>query len=319
MPNAINPVAWYRDLSGASKNDALDQDQSNQQNLEAGGKEPFPNLADVPDAPDQALSAARREALRQSLAADRNNARYTDEQLRAGMSAPGVASRCPAVARPRLCGRRGGATRRLRACRRSGAAQSAGSYARRGGTARPGQAAASPAPQQQQAAVPKESALVQPSIPNVPQGEAPAPPPPPPNLRPSPGAASKSPRAAVASLASGKRRAAAASSVQVASINFTAGSATLSEDERDRLGEIAAMQHDKGGAIRIVGHAESGKTGTMAQQELASLTLALNRAKAVAQVLSGEGVSSQSIDVEAAPTGTGTAAAAAHAEVYLEH
>src|ERR1700733_6582237 len=71
VPNALNPVAWYRDLSGASKNDALDKDQSNQQNLEAGGKEPYPNLADVPNAPDNALSEKNRDALQKSLAADR--------------------------------------------------------------------------------------------------------------------------------------------------------------------------------------------------------------------------------------------------------
>ena len=53
-----------------------------------------------------------------------------------------------------------------------------------------------------------------------------------------------------------------------------------------------------------------------AQQELASLRLALNRAKAVAQVLGGEGIASRSIDVEAAPIRAGDTAAAS-AEIYL--
>jgi outer membrane protein OmpA-like peptidoglycan-associated protein len=304
VPNAVNPVAWYRSLSGASKNDALDRNQPNQQNLEAGGKAPYPNLADVPDAPDQALSAAKRDAMRKSLAADRENARYSDEQLRAGVSAPGMIAP-PPPAPP-------GAV--------PAAAAPAPPPAPAAAAAAPSRAAASAAPQQQDAAAPKESTLVQPTIPNVPEGEAPAPPPPPPNLSPSPAvhAAGESPRAALAALGSGKRRAAAASSVQVASINFAGGSAALSDEERNRLSEVAAMQHDKGGAIRIVGHAEPAKGGTVAQQELASLSLALNRAKAVAQVLSGEGVAAQSIDVEAAPTLAGDASAA-RAEVYLEH
>jgi outer membrane protein OmpA-like peptidoglycan-associated protein len=121
----------------------------------------------------------------------------------------------------------------------------------------------------------------------------------------------------VASLASGKRRE-ASSSVAVASIAFANGSATLSDRERDRLSEVAAMQHEQGGDIRIVGHAESAKGDDPAQQELASLRLALNRAKAVAQVLSGEGIASHSIDVEAAPIRAGDTAAAS-AEIYLEH
>jgi len=83
VPDSVNPISWYRDLSGASKNDALDKDQRNQQNLEAGGKAPYPNLGDVPDAPDRARGAIDRDALQKSLAADRANAHYTNDQLRA--------------------------------------------------------------------------------------------------------------------------------------------------------------------------------------------------------------------------------------------
>ena len=54
-PDALNPVSWYRDLTGASKNDDVG-DKRNQKNLEAGGQEPYPNLADVPEAPDSAMS-----------------------------------------------------------------------------------------------------------------------------------------------------------------------------------------------------------------------------------------------------------------------
>jgi outer membrane protein OmpA-like peptidoglycan-associated protein len=104
----------------------------------------------------------------------------------------------------------------------------------------------------------------------------------------------------------------------VAAIAFAGGSAALSDDARDRLSELAATQHKDGGTIRIVGHAEPVKGGDLAQQELASFRLAINRAKAVAQVLTGEGVAAHSIAVEAAPTRPGDADAAS-AEVFLEH
>ncbi len=100
VPNAVNPVSWYRDLSGASKNDALDKNQPNQKNLDAGSKEPYPNLADVPDAPDQALSTAERDKLQQSLVADRQNARYSADRLEAGAPVVGAVAPPPPPGTP---------------------------------------------------------------------------------------------------------------------------------------------------------------------------------------------------------------------------
>jgi outer membrane protein OmpA-like peptidoglycan-associated protein len=292
VPNAINPIAWYRDLSGASKDDALDKDQSNQQNLEAGGKKPYPNLADVPGPPDRALGTIDRDALQKSLIADRTNARYSADELRAGTAAPGTAvPPPPAPLNAPL----------------PGAAAAADSSA---------------AAQQQDAAVPKESPLASPAIADVPQGETPAQPPPPPELPPLPAAAAAAAAAtdsaATASVAgSGKRLEAAASSVHALSVVFADGSAALPDAERQRLSEIAATQHQQGGAIRVIGHALPVPGGDSGQQPLASFTLALNRAKAVAQVLSDEGVPSQSIAVETAPNHAGDATGS-NAEVFLE-
>src|ERR1700685_2183814 len=70
VPDAVNPIAWYRDLSGASKDDKLDKDQPNQANLRTAGKQPHPTRADVPNAPDTAPSAIDRDALQKSLVAD---------------------------------------------------------------------------------------------------------------------------------------------------------------------------------------------------------------------------------------------------------
>src|SRR5271170_1043965 len=90
VPDAVNPVSWYRDLSGVSANDKLDKNQPNQANLDAGGKAPYPNLSEVPTVPDRANGAIDRDALQKSPVADRQNANYTDKQLRGGMPTPGL-------------------------------------------------------------------------------------------------------------------------------------------------------------------------------------------------------------------------------------
>ena len=81
---ACNPIEGYRHLTGASKNDPNPATTPNTQNLAAGDKSPYPNLATVPPPPTQALTTAELDKLTQSLIADRKNAKYTSEQLQAG-------------------------------------------------------------------------------------------------------------------------------------------------------------------------------------------------------------------------------------------
>jgi outer membrane protein OmpA-like peptidoglycan-associated protein len=95
VPDAVNPISWYRDATGASKNDDLGKGQ-NEQNLAEGGNEPYPNLGTVPNPPDTQLSTVDRNKLVSSLVADRNNAQYTADNLRAGE----VASTVPPPAPP---------------------------------------------------------------------------------------------------------------------------------------------------------------------------------------------------------------------------
>jgi outer membrane protein OmpA-like peptidoglycan-associated protein len=83
VPDAVNPVSWYRDVTGVSKNDNLGKGQ-NEQNLEEGSNEPFPNLGNVPPPPDTQLSGVDRDKLVKSLASDRSNAQYSADNLRAG-------------------------------------------------------------------------------------------------------------------------------------------------------------------------------------------------------------------------------------------
>jgi outer membrane protein OmpA-like peptidoglycan-associated protein len=286
VPDAVNPIAWYRDLSGASKDDKLDKNQPNQANLDAGGKQPYPNLADVPNPPDTATSAIDRDALQKNLIADRQNATYSDEQLRATMPTPGLVSPPPPQSRA------------------PASAPAAGSQAAAGeGT--------------QDTAAAQESSLRSPTIPSVPTGEPPQPAPPPPNITPAPKVASTEP-AATPPPAAGERRATPGSSAPAATIVFAVGSADLADSERDRLSQLAAMQHASGNAIRIIGHAES-VTGTVgSQQKLAQFKLALARAQSVGLALKSDGVPEPLIEVEAAPGRAGDADAS-HAEVYIEH
>ena len=100
---ACNPVDTWRDWMGASKNDPDPETTPNTQNLVAGEASDYPNLATVPPPPNRALTQAEREKLTQSLIADRANAKYSDEKLRAGfpaVSAPAPPPPPPPVPEP---------------------------------------------------------------------------------------------------------------------------------------------------------------------------------------------------------------------------
>ena len=86
---ACSPVATWRHLTGVSKNDPDPATTPNTKNLAAGAASPYPNLATVPPPPTQELTEADLRRLTQSLVADRANAKYTDQELRAGSVAAG--------------------------------------------------------------------------------------------------------------------------------------------------------------------------------------------------------------------------------------
>src|SRR5579862_6194346 len=81
--DAVNPINWYRDATGASKNDTP-PDAANTANLEAGSKEPYPDLGSVPNEPTRGLTKEQKKQLAEGLISDRDNARYTDQQERTG-------------------------------------------------------------------------------------------------------------------------------------------------------------------------------------------------------------------------------------------
>ncbi len=366
VPDAVNPVSWYRDARGLSKNDDLGKG-NNQQNLAEGDNEPYPNLGNVPAAPDNALSAVNRDKLTNSLIADRNNAKYSSDNLHAG-SATAAAVALPSAATT--------AEAQISALP---SAPPAGSPSPPPPTApatpQPATAAATAAPQPQpqpappiadnsppasspppaaaaspprtgppargSAAPPAESPITSPTVQNVPEGEPLVPAAPPPTLSPRPepappkqvaAAASQAaspeiaPPAKLAQPASAPAAPSSASSAQtaarrsavsyhVADVSFAPGSAWLSGALRGTVADIVKLHNQNGGTIRIVGHGEA--TGSDAA--MTGLTLALDRAQAVAVALTDSGVPAKDIAVEAAPVAAGGGHDTPRAEVYIEN
>jgi outer membrane protein OmpA-like peptidoglycan-associated protein len=363
VPDAVNPVSWYRDVTGISKNDDLGKGQ-NEQNLAEGSNEPFPNLGSVPSPPDAQLSGVDRDKLVKSLVADRNNAQYSADNLRAG----DVASTVPPPAPPARKTPGPADTSATSSATISAAPAPAPAPPAQSASAAPpppppaASTAPPPAPaatasakpaaappssagsnllssnsQQQQKlkppargseAPPAESSLQSPAIPNLPQGEAATPAPQPPRVPPSQvtnsASSTRAPtlrapagaptqQATAPATAPATRR--AGISYRVADVSFASGSAYLSGALRGTVAEVAKIYNTEGGTIRIIGFGEA--TGKDAA--VAGLTLALDRAQAVAVALTDAGVPAKDIAVEAAPVAAKGGTDAPRAEVYLEH
>jgi|GEM_PF-885680 outer membrane protein OmpA-like peptidoglycan-associated protein len=190
--SSLNPINLYRDMTGASKDDPR-KDEANTANLEAGSQEPYPAVGSVPNPPTRGLTEAQREKLAQGLVADRNNARYIDEQVASGNAAAVMAPQVPVpeeqlpIAIPP--GPAAAAPPAVPVPRPPAQPRSSGNFVTGGFTGHSGEAipaahtpVAPPAP----VAADRESALQTPSPRAVPEPEAVQPPPPPPELKPLP-------------------------------------------------------------------------------------------------------------------------------------
>ncbi|HXP73735.1 MAG TPA: OmpA family protein [Stellaceae bacterium] len=305
MPNWANPVEWYRDVSGVSADDAK-PDARNTQNLAKGGEQPYPNLASVPSPPNNALSAADREKLRNSLSADRANAKYVDNNDQYVAAPPKNVPSPPLNApEPPVA-----------------ASSAAPPPAPVQATPAPTQSAGSPRPARGTEAPPQESSLTPPSVRSVPQGETPRSPPPPPTgapvraqvqqpqqtaaLPPSRASAPPSDSAFDPALAGGGAALPAGVGVTLGSVVFSGTSARLSPEILAQVREVAALrQQNGGGTLRVTGYSEpQGEQDTMAPQ-LASFNLALDRARAVAAALTQNGIPARAVEIGATPAPPG--------------
>ena len=344
---ACNPVETWRDWSGASKNDPDPETARNTQNLAAGEAADYPNLASVPPPPNRALTAAEREKLTQSLIADRTNAKYSDERLRAGF--PAVSAPAPPPPPPPVPEAVNPAPAK------PGESVAAPSAPAPAPAAASGEAPAAPAPPGEQGLRksgeppepgPMESSLEMPKVRSTPNPEQVQAAPPPPYPMPAPTATSAASETArlpsppapaplppaldstayqppplppvLAPLASSGRSVqkppAPATGAPVAEIRFAADSTNLNDDDRQTIGRIVPLYQQNPGKIRVIGYANAGSG---AAEQLNSFRAALDRAQAVAAALTQAGIPSDRIAVEAAPSGSNTPEN--RAEVLLEH
>jgi outer membrane protein OmpA-like peptidoglycan-associated protein len=379
---ACNPIETWRDWTGASRNDPDPKTTPNSQNLAAGEAADYPNLATVPAPPARAMTAADREKLTQSLIADRANARYSDELLRAGSSvaAPppppastdGSATAEPAappapapvaVARPAAplsAARPPPAATAPAAAAASGQKTAAPSSAATPRTAEAGGKAPAAARRLRKQGEPPEpgpmeSSLEVPQARATPEPEQIEPPPPPPQLPPAPTVASAPKRfqgglaaggalapvampdakaaagfepapappqlpppapdrAAAATPGKGAAKPPAFVGNSVAEVKFAADSTSVSDAGRRTLETVVPLYQQNPGKVRVVGYAEGGGG---AVEKLNRYRTALDRAQAVAAVLTQAGIPSDKIQVEAAPAGSGSGES--RAEVVFEH
>lgn len=110
VPDAVNPVEWYRGAAGWFESDE-DQAQRGQARTAAetapplpGTNRDYPNLSTVPERPRSVSTIEERNRVSSGLAADRENARYAKpEPARpsgAALGAPEAAPRTPVVTDP---------------------------------------------------------------------------------------------------------------------------------------------------------------------------------------------------------------------------
>jgi outer membrane protein OmpA-like peptidoglycan-associated protein len=315
-PDALNPIEWYRDITGASKNDDTGKDARNSENLEAGNKEPYPNLATVPPPPDRAMSTIDREKLQKGLVADRTNAQYSEEELRQGRPVPPLPGEPPAA---------------------EAALESSPTPP---GTTPPAPAAGSSKrlPIKGSEPPPRESALTTPQVGSAPQREAPRPPPPlPPGVRSqqpppqqqvaaAPATPPLPPRdvlpggpAAQPAVMRAPRGKGPMVTLEAAEIAFAGDGKTLSADDSQRLSEVAKLYQQDGGSLRVIGYARRGYGANAAQLELDGFGEAMDRAGTVAQALAKLGVPPARITIQTAPELVGGGLAAGRAEVFVEY
>jgi hypothetical protein len=322
LPNSANPIEWYRGLSGADKNDDRGG-LRNAENLAAGAQEPFPNLGTVPPAPDRVMTALERERLQQSLASEREGAQKSNEALQGGRSiasaepaapnsdtAPALTLLPPLTTAPppspnagqRPTPRNDNASRQL-----------------------PPKGSEEP---------PVESPGVSPGVRVTPEGETPRLAPPAPKLPPPfvaqpkvppppPKTAAITPQAAppapdLATHAAAPPRATGATQSRSLGLVAVAADAGLSAADQGRLAEMAHLQQQGGGTLRLVGYARRGAGAEAAQQEMTNFSQAINRANIVAKALTDDGVPSKQIAVEAAPLPNGGNDHEGRTEIFLE-
>jgi outer membrane protein OmpA-like peptidoglycan-associated protein len=263
VPDYANPAEWYR-----SAVDVFDDDAPPPPPAEdvPGAYEPFPSVGDVPESPNRDMELSELESVGDGLAADRESAKYTDELLRSGdngeIPLPSVEAAPSSFEQP--------ATTQFATTQYTTLQQ----------------------PVQQAPVMASGTNLdVKTLFSNLfqssgPQGVAPA----------VSGIGATALSTTVVASANGTLPMTSVlsggmGSSMAAVIYFASGSSSLNADSRDALHKVANLHKQRGGIIRVVGHASSRTQEVSAEQhELINFDISYKRARAVADELISHGV-----------------------------
>jgi outer membrane protein OmpA-like peptidoglycan-associated protein len=271
VPDWADPSDWF-ERDQAPTRVGLSQSQA-----ASAPSASFPNLASVPDAPPRVTPSATRAEIQAGLAADRANARYSGEQL-VGGSPPPAPSLGAAAPAPQA------ASGHLRVPKPPAGAPAAPKIAGELGGGATAPSSSAPAPTQA-----AQTQVVQTQVAQAGTAQT--------QLRFPQFQGAQIQGGAAAAIMPGP---AAAGAHLVAVIYFGHGSARLDANDRGVLRDIVALHRQRGGAIRVVGHA-SAHTGVVDQirHRMANFEMSLKRANAVAAGLVALGVAEEEVRAEA--------------------
>ena len=278
VPDWANPVEWYQGasdwISGEDEETAAAREASKQaENVPPGADRPFPSLSTVPERPPGVASRyQRRERVESGLVADREQARH--KALRPAESpAPGAVGVRGAPPPPTLAQPPAPRTSQGMAAQ----------------TPPPGNQAFQTAIQQQAAAglnARRQAGPVRRNVmplPGTPRSTV--------NLKPPPGMPANRFGAAQAA-------APVMGAAPVATVHFANGSDKIAAKYAKTLRSVVDMHRQRGGTVRVVGHASSRTRDTNPLgHQLANFRISLARAKAVARQLVRYGAAPDSIVV----------------------
>lgn len=106
-----------------------------------------------------------------------------------------------------------------------------------------------------------------------------------------------------------------------ATIDYRAGSSTLSAADRDTLRQLVQEYRARGGILRVIGYAGAGDvgTGTNNARPMQQFDIAQARAAGVAKALTKLGAKAQDVFVEARDASGGNGSEAHTAQIFLEN
>ncbi len=342
----VNPVNWYKGLTGADKG-TPPADAPNTANLESGSNGDYPNLASVPKEPVRGLTDEQKEALAQGLIADREHAHYTDEAQRAGNASAVMPAQAAIPAEQTQSA--------LPAVAPAPAAVPAVPPKTQPVPASPG---ALPPPPTAPVAASRESSLTTPTPRAVPTPETPNAPPASPDLKPlppptpeapvpgapaahpapppgpseiagvavptappvrpetAPAAAIVPPAPTPAVVPPTSKR---SHSTEIGELAFAAGSNELPADAPTILAKVLPLHQQYGGIVRVVTYTITPQTGAdPAGQQMKAYQAAVGRAESVKQALIKAGLPASSIITQASPVQS-AGPALDRADIFVEY